>query len=162
MKTIKAKLLALFVATITFATVLTVSVTYQYNSYITDSQQVHQDIGEIQHLSNQLKINFLLQSKSWKNILLRGYNDTYYRYYVSEFQALTNDIDVQVHQLALLTKNYDELNKITQQFGREAADMSARYMEALPVYKLAEHQAHITADKYVRGVNQQQMRPYLH
>lgn len=155
MKTIKSKLLALFAAVIVFTIILTISVAYRYNHYITQSETVNKEIGEIQDLSNQIKMDFLLQSKAWKNILIRGYNNDKYSSYVKEFKSLATSIDAQVQHLDGLTEKYGELNNIAKMFGQASATMAARYLEALPVYKLAEHRPHITADKYVRGVNKE-------
>lgn len=153
LKKIKSKLIALFAGIILFTLALSTFISYQYRQFIDNTKNVNQEMALIKGLSTQLKIEFLTQGNSWKNILLRGYNDEKYKFYVAEFKELTTLIKTNVDALQTATQKYKALNIVAAEFGTAVSMMSQRYLEALPVYKLAEHNPHVTADKYVRGVN---------
>lgn len=148
------KPLSLFIAMMLVTIVLSLVTFWQYVNYVDDGKKINQEMALIKEISYRLKIDFLLQGNIWKNILLRGYDEQRYDAYVIEFGKGATTIAVDLQRLKNLTQDKNELNMIAKEFERSVLTMLARYMEVLPVYKLAEHDPHVTTDKYVEGINE--------
>jgi hypothetical protein len=154
LKTIKGKLQALFLTVISISVFLSVIITLQFVNYIAKSEKILNTASQIELQAAQIQVLFLKQNSEWKNILLRGTNEELYQQHVQNFKELEVEIE---HKAAVLHELVTELPSLESLVGYYAAaqiEMNNRYLEALPVFKLAEHKPHITADKYVRGINQ--------
>jgi methyl-accepting chemotaxis protein len=99
-----------------------------------------------------LQDNFLTQTIIWKNLLIRGKEKVEYDKLLNAFNQKIIEIDKKLEYLAKVAADKPELVKIINELKHQYSIMNARYLEALPVYKLAEHDEAITTDNYVLGI----------
>lgn len=109
----------------------------------------------MESLALETQVHFKKQVQEWKNILLRGTDDALYEKYLKQF--LQEEKATQVHLKLLLSKLSPGSNseKVAKEFGAAHDELGIRYREALPAFKITEHEPHITVDKYVRGIDRQ-------
>jgi methyl-accepting chemotaxis protein len=152
-KTIKGKLQALFLTVISISVSLSVIITLQFVNYIAKSEKILKTASQIELQAAQIQVLFLKQNSEWKNILLRGTNEELYQQHVKNFKDLAVEIEQNTSVLHELVADFPSLESLVEFYAAAQIEMNNRYLEALPVFKLAEHKPHITADKYVRGIN---------
>ncbi len=122
--------------------------------------QVNQRMEHTRSVSEQVvlyalktQVDFKKQVQEWNNILLRGHDNRDYVKYTEAF--FLGEMKTQESALVLHTLLHDEplLRKAVEKFLVAHRQLGRQYREALPVFKLAQNQPHITTDKYVRGID---------
>jgi methyl-accepting chemotaxis protein len=153
--TIKHKLLILFLGAILTFSSLSFLIVVEYRNYIKQSEQLVIQTDKIMQLAWSLKQHLLLQNNEWKNLLIRGQNEPKYNYHLGKFITLRDVINIEIDNLKNVAFGLDGILMLLDDFSDEFSAMNRRYLEALPVYKLAEHQAAKTTDQYVKGINEE-------
>ncbi len=159
---IQSRLTAIFILGLLIMTSLSGYIIIKYEDLITDNAILTKKTHEIQSSAFKSQIFFKTQVQEWKNILLRGYDNNLYEKYLKSFTASEGKVIKEVNRLLYLSIGYPELKKDAKKFIIEHKKLGARYREALPVFKLAEHDPHITTDKYVRGIDRQPIKLLSH
>ena len=153
LKTIKGKLIGLFSVVIVIFIALATVVLFQYKSYISQSESIVQQANSIQHASADLQTHFILQNNEWKSLLIRGGSKASYETHLYTFKQFKKVIEADITLLLSLTEQIPAVNQLVVDFSEAYEEMTKRYLEALPVYMIAENKPAYTTDKYVRGIN---------
>jgi methyl-accepting chemotaxis protein len=148
-------LLILFLGAILTFSSLSFLIVVEYRNYIKQSEQLVIQTDKIMQLAWALKQHLLLQNNEWKNLLIRGQNQSLYNYHLTEFDKLHDVINIDIENLKNVAHDLDGILSLLNDFADEFTEMNRRYIEALPVYKLAEYQAAKTTDQYVKGINEE-------
>ena len=158
MNSIKNRLTVLFILGLLIMAGLSGFIVFKYEKLIADNAYLSENTHAIQNSALQAQLYFKTQVQEWKNILLRGYDEALYNKYLNKFIGNESQVQTEVKRLLMLAKQYPELTKYALKFLDEHKKLGMRYREALPVYKLAEHNPHITTDKYVRGIDREPIK----
>lgn len=153
MRSIQSRLTVIFVLGLLITSGLAGFIILKYENLMNSSSRLSENTHRIQNSALKAQVHFKTQVQEWKNILLRGYDEKLYKKYVSSFILYEKKTRDEVNNLLKLSHDYPELKKDALQFIAEHKKLGMRYREALPVYRLSEHNPHITTDKYVRGID---------
>jgi len=153
LNSIKTRLFVLFTCSLLLTILTSVFIAYHYEKYINYYKISSEHAYAMSHHALKAQIAFKTQIQEWKNILLRGYDDTLYTTHFNAFKINELEVKKEIDQLTPLTLAYPELKQLTEDFQKNHNILAKRYREALPVFKLAEYNPHITTDKYVRGID---------
>lgn len=153
LNSIKTRLFVLFTCSLLLTILTSVFIAYHYEKYIHYYKTTSEHAYAVSHHALKAQIAFKTQIQEWKNILLRGYDDTLYTKHLNAFKDYELEVQKEIAQLTPLTASYPELKQLTEDFKKNHHILAKRYREALPVFKLSEHNPHITTDKYVRGID---------
>lgn len=152
---IKNKLITIFISSIIVFVLVIMLIINHYEMAFAEADEVNTASARSMSLALRAQIEFKTQVQEWKNILLRGENDTLYDKHLAGFNEQERRTRELVDELSLEVAGDKALYDLTQSFAIAHEEMGKRYRTALPVYKLAEHKPHITTDKYVRGMDRQ-------
>ena len=158
MNSIQKRLSLIFAVGLLVTTLLAGYAIYKYEALIIFNSELSDKTQKIKNSALLSQVYFKTQIQEWKNILLRGYDDALYKKHLNGFLKQEKKTEEEVKYLISLSVNYPELEAGAARFLAEHARMGKRYREALPVYKLATHNPHITTDKYVRGIDRQPIK----
>jgi len=158
MNSIQNRLAVFFILSLLIMTGLTGYIVFKYENLIYENSLLSDNTHEIQHSALKAQIYFKTQVQEWKNILLRGYDNTLYDEYLNKFTQSEDLVKKEVEHLLLLSNRYPSLKNTASDFLSEHKKLGTRYREALPVYKLSEHDPHITTDKYVHGIDREPIK----
>jgi len=153
--TIKTKLLALFGGVFIFIISMNIYITDAQKQAMFESEQVHDYAEHRIVMGLTIEVNFKKQVQEWKNILLRGYDPELYTKYLNKFITEEANTRRAAEELRKDLSKNNEAFKLIEQFIKSHTYMGARYREALTAFKVAEHDPHITVDKYVRGIDRE-------
>ena len=162
MGSIQKRLLTLFVLGVIIMTMVTGFIIVKYDNLIESNTQLSNNAHEIKVSSLRAQIFFKTQVQEWKNILLRGHDNVLYHKHLDSFLLYEKKTRKEVKHLLNLASEYPKLKKDAVSFINNHKKLGLRYREALPVYKLAENNPHITTDKYVRGIDREPIKLLSH
>lgn len=142
-----------------FAVILAVAINsfgfgYIQNRNHTNSEEIIRKSSEVTKQVLMVQSTFKQQVIQWKNLLIRGYDEAQYDALEKGFFDLDQSVRSEVKKLLDLLMPYSESMLLARAFLNEQDRLIGRYKEALVTYKLAEHNPHITTDKYIQGVEQ--------
>lgn len=158
MNSIQKRLSLIFAVGLLVTTLLAVFAIFKYEALIVFNSELSDKTHKIKDSALLSQVYFKTQIQEWKNILLRGYDDALYNKHLNSFLKQEKKTAAEVKYLISLSVDYPELEEGGARFLAEHARLGKRYREALPVYKLATHNPHITTDKYVRGIDRQPIK----
>ncbi len=159
---IQNRLTALFILGLLIMTSLSGFIMFKYENLIADNSLLSERTHKIQNSALKSQVYFKIQVQEWKNILIRGYDKKLYDKYLKKFTDSERKVRTEVNRLLVLSSDYPELKRDALKFLAEHKKLGARYREALPTFKLAKHDPHITTDKYVRGIDRAPIKLLSH
>jgi methyl-accepting chemotaxis protein len=149
---IKSKLILMYGVGLVLALLMMLKIAFHWNEYRSHLEYSHQIEEQVEHMVLSLQTNYLIQKNEWKNMLLRGEDADKYLEHLNAFKAASEEIALDVEALESLELPSDDLRNYIDAFKTEEENIVARYIEALPVYRLAEHKPAQTVDKYLWNV----------
>jgi len=158
MNSIQKRLSLIFSLGLLVTTLLAGYAVFKYEDVIEFNSGLSDKTHKIQNSTLLSQIHFKNQIQEWKNILLRGYSDPLYKKHLNSFFVQEKKTITEVENLITLSADYPELKERATKFLDEHKRLGNRYREALPVFKLAENNPHITTDKYVRGIDREPIK----
>ena len=158
MNSIQKRLSLIFSLGLLVTTLLAGYAVFKYEGVIAFNSELSDKTHKIKSSALLSQIYFKIQIQEWKNILLRGHEDSLYTKHLNSFFVQENKTITEVERLIALSADYPELKKKAAKFLSEHKRLGNRYREALPVFKLAETNPHITTDKYVRGIDREPVK----
>jgi len=158
MNSIQKRLSLIFTFGLLITTLLAGYAIFKYEGVIVFNSELSDKTHKIQKSALLSQIYFKAQIQEWKNVLLRGYDNSLYTKHVNSFFVQEKKTIIEVENLITLSTDYPELKERATKFLAEHKRLGNRYREALPVFKLAETNPHITTDKYVRGIDREPIK----
>jgi methyl-accepting chemotaxis protein len=135
---------------------------FHWNDYHTQIELDHLIEEQVEHIVLSLETNYLIQKNEWKNMLLRGENADKYLEHLNAFKSASEEISLDIEALDSLALSDLKLQSYIDAFKHEHQVITQRYIEALPVYQLAEHKPAQTVDKYLWQVTDKAFDLLLH
>jgi methyl-accepting chemotaxis protein len=134
--------------------IITISAEYLV-SQLESSLQTYQQLVDLaidhERQSKQLVIDFKIQVQEWKNLLLRGYDDTNREKYWQRFLDLHNKIQSDGKKLSAALGNSDA-RRLVDQFLNSHADLKQQYQSGYDAFVASNYDPK-AGDAAVKGID---------
>jgi len=133
MNSIQKRLSLIFTFGLLITTLLAGYAIFKYERVIVFNSELSDKTHKIQKSALLSQLYFKTQIQEWKNVLLRGYNNSLYTKHLNSFFVQEKKTITEVKQLIALSAGHPELRKRAAKFLAEHERLGNRYREALPV-----------------------------
>lgn len=146
--------LAYLVAIILLATTIGISI-YHYIDLSNESNRLKQHAAHTTELSLLMQVHFKKQVQEWKNILLRGHNQSDYDKYYKQFKGEHFFTKETGNRLVSLLKSQPSLELIAKQFYTKHNLLFDQYQKVLNSTGRLDDWDHTAIDAKVRGIDRE-------